>query len=187
MRSTIVWLVLFAAGSWQNANGKPTADVVAYFKGSQLAPARLERRTGAGRGSATRRHWRSSAASSMPAARSPAPAETRRPTSQRRGRSGCPTPRSASPPGATSATTSTTSPAPARRRRSRSHAAPAQFFPVLVQNDGVLPASFKLKGTGAATGYTVTYVNYANGANITAAVRKGSSRPERSRRVRASR
>ena len=45
---------------------------------------------------------------------------------------------------------------------------------MLVQNDGPLPASFKVKGTGAAPGYTVTYINYANGANITAAVRNGT-------------
>ena len=37
----------------------------------------------------------------------------------------------------------------------------SQYFPVLIQNDGPLPASFKVKGTGAATGYTVTYINYA--------------------------
>ena len=50
----------------------------------------------------------------------------------------------------------------------------SQFFPVLIQNDGPLPAEFKLKGTGAAPGYTVTYINYANGANVTAAVRNGT-------------
>ncbi len=50
----------------------------------------------------------------------------------------------------------------------------SQFFPVLVQNDGLLPAAFTLRGTGAATGYTVTYINYANNADITAAVRNGT-------------
>ncbi len=50
----------------------------------------------------------------------------------------------------------------------------SQFFPVLIQNDGLVPAAFTLKGTGAATGYTVTYVNYADGANITTAVRNGT-------------
>jgi hypothetical protein len=50
----------------------------------------------------------------------------------------------------------------------------SKYFAVLVQNDGVLPASFKLKGTGAASGYTVTYIDYSNNANITTAVRNGT-------------
>ena len=50
----------------------------------------------------------------------------------------------------------------------------SQYFPVLIQNDGLLPASFKLEGTGAAADYTVTYINYGNGSNVTAEVRKGS-------------
>jgi hypothetical protein len=51
----------------------------------------------------------------------------------------------------------------------------SQFFPVIIQNDGFLPTSFKLKGTGAASGYTVTYTDYYNNnANITGAVRNGT-------------
>ncbi len=50
----------------------------------------------------------------------------------------------------------------------------SKFFPVLVQNDGPLPASYKVKGAGAAPGHSVTYINYANGANITTAVRNGT-------------
>jgi hypothetical protein len=50
----------------------------------------------------------------------------------------------------------------------------SKFFPVLIQNDGLLPASFTLKGTGAATGYTVTYIDYSNGENITSAIRNGT-------------
>ena len=50
----------------------------------------------------------------------------------------------------------------------------SRFFPVLIQNDGLLPAAFTLRGTGAATGYTVTYINYADGANITAAVQNST-------------
>ena len=49
----------------------------------------------------------------------------------------------------------------ARRRRSQIARGAAQYFPVLIQNEGLLPASFKVKGTGAATGYTVTYIDYA--------------------------
>jgi hypothetical protein len=29
---------LFAAGSWQNADGKPTGDVIAFFNGSRWQP-----------------------------------------------------------------------------------------------------------------------------------------------------
>ncbi len=50
----------------------------------------------------------------------------------------------------------------------------SSFFPVLIHNDGLLPAAFTLKGTGAAIGYTVTYINYADGTDITAAVRSGT-------------
>ncbi len=50
----------------------------------------------------------------------------------------------------------------------------SSFFPVLIHNDGLLPSAFTLKGTGAANGYTVTYINYADGADITAAVRNGT-------------
>ena len=48
------------------------------------------------------------------------------------------------------------------------------YFPVLIRNDGLLPAAFTLKGTGAANGYTVTYINYDDGADITADVRNGT-------------
>ncbi len=50
----------------------------------------------------------------------------------------------------------------------------SSFFPVLIQNDGLVPADFTLKGTGAANGYTVTYINYANGADVTVAIRNGT-------------
>ena len=35
--------LVFAAGSFQNANGVATADDIAYFDGGDLAPDRLER------------------------------------------------------------------------------------------------------------------------------------------------
>ena len=50
----------------------------------------------------------------------------------------------------------------------------SSFFSVLIQNDGLVWAAFTLRGTGAANGYTVTYINDADGADITAAVRNGS-------------
>jgi hypothetical protein len=50
----------------------------------------------------------------------------------------------------------------------------SQYFAVYVQNDGLVPASFTLKGTGAATGHTVTYIDHDAGVNITAAVRNGT-------------
>ena len=79
--------LLFAAGSWQNADGKPTGDVIASFNGRSWQPS-ARTAPEAGRGSAIRRRWRCSAGRSTPAARSPAPGETRKPTSPRRGRSG---------------------------------------------------------------------------------------------------
>ena len=50
----------------------------------------------------------------------------------------------------------------------------SRLFRVRIQNDGLVPAAFTLKGTGAASGYTVTYIKYAGGADITAAVRSGT-------------
>ena len=50
-----------------------------------------------------------------------------------------------------------------------------KLFIVYAQNDGTSAASFKLKGTGVAAGYTVSYFDVDNGnANITTAVRNGT-------------
>jgi len=50
----------------------------------------------------------------------------------------------------------------------------SQYFPVLIWNDGQGPASFKLKGTGAASGYTVSFFDHRAGKSVTDAVRKGT-------------
>ena len=47
-------------------------------------------------------------------------------------------------------------------------------FTVLIGNLGPLPANFRLKSTGAAPGYTVTFIRLLNGADVTAAVRNGT-------------
>ena len=169
---TSSWPLLFAAGSWQNADGQPTADVIAYFDGTCWRP--LAR-------TAPERPWVGDTQALAvfngqlyAGGALTKPAETSRPTSrvalasvsrrrdrhlhgelrrqrrlQRHRR-------------------------PARRRRCRSPRGTSKFFPVLVQNDGPLPASYKVEGRRRCAGHSVTYINYGNGANITTAVRNGT-------------
>ena len=110
-----------------------------------------------------------------------------RPTSRRRGRFGCPTPRSATPR------------AIRRQRRlqvtdgrrpdeddfDRTRREPVLPGPS-IQNDGAVPASFKVKSTGAATGYTrhVHQLRQRREHHCRGEERN-ASRPGTSRRVRA--
>jgi hypothetical protein len=50
----------------------------------------------------------------------------------------------------------------------------SQYFPIIIQNEGFVPTTFSLKGTGSATGYTVTFIDHDTSANITTAVRNGT-------------
>jgi hypothetical protein len=51
----------------------------------------------------------------------------------------------------------------------------SQFFVIAIQNDGMVSANFTLKGTGAATGHTLKFVDYFHGqADITTAVKNGT-------------
>jgi hypothetical protein len=164
--------LLFAAGSWQNANGQPTADVIAYFDGNAwraigsnghgsgpwvgdtqaLAVFGGQLYAGGaltGAGGDRKANFATSRSLRLP------DAEIGNQSGNYVGND------------VYSATAAGQTKTIAIARGA------SQYFPVLIQNDGLLPASFKLKGTGAAPGYTVTYINYANGANLTAAVRKG--------------
>ena len=165
--------LLFAAGSWQNANGQPTADVVAYFDGTSWRALgsnghgngpwvgdtqALEVVNGqlyaggalTAAGGDKQANFATSRSLRLP------DAEIGISTGNYVGNdvynvTGAGQTKTMSIPRGTS-----------------------KFFPVLVQNDGPLPASYKVKGAGAAPGHSVTYINYANGANITTAVRNGT-------------
>ncbi len=60
----------------------------------------------------------------------------------------------------------------------RSQGGDVAVLPCLIETHGRLRASFRFKGFGAGTGYTVTCVNCAICANITAAGRNGRSSTE---------
>jgi hypothetical protein len=165
--------LLFAAGSWQNANGQAAADVVAYFDGSvwrgigsngkgngpwvgdtqALAVVAGQLYAGGaltGAGGDKKANFAASRSLRLP------DAEIGIFSGNYVGND----------------VYSTT--AVGQTKTMQIARGASQFFPVLIQNDGLVPASFTLKGTGAATGYTVSYTNYQNGANITTAVRNGT-------------
>ena len=52
----------------------------------------------------------------------------------------------------------------------------SKTFKIVVQNDGIVRTRFKLKGTGAARGYSIKYLEVRRGTrgNITKAVKNGS-------------
>ena len=165
--------LLFAAGSWQNANGQPVADVVAYFDGSTWRPLGSN---GHGNGpwvgdaqalAVVNGHLYAggalTGAGGDKKANFAASRSLRLPDAEIGNSSG----------GYVGNDVYSLTGAGQTKTISIARGA-SQFFPVLVQNDGPLPAEFKLKGTGAAPGYTVTYINYANGANVTAAMRNGT-------------
>ena len=165
--------LLFAAGSWQNANGQPTADVVAYFDGNSwralgsnghgggpwvgdtqaLAVVNGQLYAGGaltGAGGDKKANFAASRSLRLPDAEIGIHS------------------------GNYVGNDVYSKTAVGQTKTMQIARGASQYFPVLIQNDGPLPASFKVKGTGAATGYTVTYINYANGANITTAVRNGT-------------
>ena len=165
--------LLFAAGSWQNANGQATGDVVAYFDGSRWFPIGSNGHGGGPWVGDTQAlavfGGQLYAGGALTGAGGDKQANFA-------------TSRSLRLPDAEIGTFSGNyvgnnvynATAVGQTKTMQIARGSSQYFPVLVKNDGQVPASFKLKSTGAAPGYTVTYVNYANGANITTAVRKGS-------------
>ena len=178
--------LLFAAGSWQNANGQPTADVVAYFDGTSWRPVGSN---GHGNGpwvgdtqALAVVNGQLYAGGALTGAGGDKKANFAASRSLR-----LPDAEIGIFSGNYVGNDVYNKTAVGQTKTMQIAKGASQYFPVLIQNDGPLPASFKVKGTGAATGYTVTYINYANGANITTAVRNGTFSTTRSRGVRASR
>ena len=165
--------LLFAAGSWQNANGQPTADVVAYFDGSNW---RALGSNGHGNGpwvgdtqALAVVNGQLYAGGALTGAGGDKKANFAASRSLR-----LPDAEIGIFSGNYVGNDIYSKTAVGQTKTMQIARGNSQYFPVLIQNDGPLPASFKVKGTGAATGYTVTYINYANGANITTAVRNGT-------------
>jgi hypothetical protein len=165
--------LLFAAGSWQNANGQPVADVVAYFDGSDWRPLGSN---GHGNGpwvgdtqALAVVNGQLYAGGALTGAGGDKQANFA-------------TSRSLKLPDAEIGIFSGSyvgndiynNTGAGQTKTMSIKRGTSNFFPVLVRNEGPLPATFKLKGTGAAPGYSVTYINYQDGANITAAVRNGT-------------
>ena len=165
--------LLFAAGSWQNANGQPTADVVAYFDGTSW---RALGSNGHGNGpwvgdtqALAVVNGQLYAGGALTGAGGDKKANFAASRSLR-----LPDAEIGIFSGNYVGNDVYNKTAVGQTKTMQIARGASQYFPVLIQNDGPLPASFKVKGTGAATGYTVTYINYANGANITTAVRNGT-------------
>jgi len=165
--------LLFATGSFQNANGNPVADVVAWFDGTNWRPIGSNG-TGdgpwIGEGSALEifkgqlyagGNFTSAGGDTM--AKFAASHSLRLPDAL------------IAPSTGGYAGDNVYSPTAAGESKTITVArGSSKYFAVLVQNDGLVPASFKIKATGAASGYTVTYIDYSNNANITTAVRDGT-------------
>ncbi|MDX6515622.1 MAG: hypothetical protein QOH73_1288 [Gaiellaceae bacterium] len=165
--------LLFAAGSWQNADGKSTGDVVASFDGSKWRPI--------GSNGANDGPWvGDTQALEVFGGQLYAGGAMTNAGGDRKANFA--TSRSLRLPDALIATATGgyvgddvyNKTAVGQTKTIQIARGSSSYLPITIQNEGLLPASFRLKGTGAATGYTVTYVNYYNGANITTAVRNGS-------------
>lgn len=165
--------LLFAAGSWLNANGDPTGDMIAYFDGSTWRPIGS---SGAGNGALNANTeglavfggqvyagGASTGVNGDPLANFAASRSLRLPDAEI-GKSS----------GGYVGNNIYSSTAAGEKKTINIARGTSSYFPILIQNDGLVAASFKLKGTGAASGYTVKFINYANNANITAAVKNGT-------------
>ncbi|MEI7742572.1 MAG: hypothetical protein WCK58_02350 [Chloroflexota bacterium] len=164
--------LLFAAGSFQNANGVATADDIAYFDGTTWRPIGSN---GAGNGpyignSTALAPFRSkvyasgsfTSAGGDTMARSIAGYALKLPDA----RIGT----ASTGPWSGNAIYSATGAGESRTQYvSRSHSV---TYYANFQNDGLMAAAFTITGTGSARGYSVTY--YRGATNVTAAVKAGT-------------
>jgi hypothetical protein len=164
--------ILFAAGSFQNANGIATADDIAYFDGSVWRPLGSD---GAGNGPVNAQPNALALANGMvivagsftaaggdTLARSIAARPLRIPDARIGGAA-------AGPFGGNDVYNATgvgevRSVTVARGKSTTAY--------VSIQNDGIVPAQFRVHGSGTATGYAPSW--YSGASNITASARAGS-------------
>ncbi len=162
--------LLFAAGTWQNADGAPTGDVIAYFDGTAWRPVGSN---GAGNGP-----WSGdtqalavfggqlyaggaiSNGGGDPLANFAASRSLRLPDMFLDTAIG----NNVYSPTAVGEVRNVNVPKGTQKTAG-----------IWIQNDGLLPATFKLKGTGTASGYTIKYIDHLNGdADVTAAMKAGT-------------
>lgn len=164
--------LLFAGGSFQNANGTATADEIAYFDGTTWRPIGSN---GAGNGPLP------ASVHALAVFRSKLYAGGNFTTAGGDGLARGIASYALRQPDARIATTSTgtyagnnvysTTGAGESRTRTLGHGDTGRFY-VSVQNDGLVATSFTIKGSGSATGYSVSY--YRGTTNITSAVKAGT-------------
>jgi hypothetical protein len=167
--------LLFAAGSWLDANGAATGDMLAYFDGVAWHPLGSN---GAGNGALNANTeglavyggqlyagGASTSAGSDPLANFVASRSLRLPDNT-----------IAASTGASVGTNIYNGTAAGQTKSLSANRGTSKTFRVVVWNQGILPATFTLKGTNAGTGYTVKYVEDWSGThqNITAAVKAGT-------------
>ena len=169
--------LLFAAGDWENANGAPTGDMLAYFNGSSWRPLGSN---GAGSpdgalngitealavlGGQVYAGGASTDAGGDPVADFAASRSLRLPDATIAGSTGAYVGNNAYNGTAAGQSKSLE----IARGRSKT-------FRIVVNNDGLVPARFKLKGSGAARGYSIKYVEVRRGKrrDITSSVKRGT-------------
>jgi hypothetical protein len=169
--------LLFAAGSWQNAAGAPTGDMLAYFDGSKWRPLGSN---GAGSpqgalndttealavfGGQVFAGGEFTSAGGDPKANFAASRSLKLPDASIAGTSGADVGNNVY--NSTAAGQSKTLEIPRGTNKT---------FRIVVHNDGISPATFKLKGAGAARGYSIKYVEVRRGKrrDITSSVKRGT-------------
>ena len=164
--------MVFAAGSFQNANGVATADAIAYFDGSVWRPIGSN---GAGNGPM------GGSLNVLSVFRSKVYTAGNFTSAGGDTRASGLAAYALMLPDARIATVSTgpftgnnvfsATAAGESRSRTVSHRHTGTFY-VSIQNDGLVSASFTVKGTGSARGYTVRY--YRGATSVTTAVKAGT-------------
>ena len=172
---TTVGSLLFASGSWQNANGAATGDMFAYFNGGSWSPLGSD---GAGNGAMSSNTEALaifggqvyagggiSSAGGDPKAMWAASRSLRLPDASIQGITG-----------AVVGYDVYNSSAAGQSKTLSIPRGSSKTFHVTIWNRGILPATFTLKGAGAARGYTIRYFDdwQPSKPNITTAVKAGT-------------
>jgi hypothetical protein len=169
--------LLFAAGSWQNANGAPTGDMIAYFNGTIWRPlgtngasppnGALNANTEglAVFGGQLYAGGTSTNAGGDSKANFAASRSLRLPDAAISG-----------PTGPEVGNNVFNSTATGQSKAIEIPRGTSKTFRIVVWNDGIVPTTFTLNGSGAAKGYSIKYIEDSSGThgNITTAVKNGN-------------
>lgn len=168
--------LLFAAGSWLDANGAPTGDMFAYFDGGSWRPL-------GSNGAATPNGALNANTEGLAVFGGQVYAGGASTNAGGDSKANFAASRSlrladatiAGPTGASVGNNIYNGTAAGQTKKLQIPRGTSKTFRITIWNDGIVPASFTLKGKGEAKGYTIKYFEDWSGthANITAAVRNG--------------